>query len=118
MPTITPPPPAAIMPRAASRLQRKVPVRLTSITARHCSSDMSTMGLGDSTPALQTTTSIAPSAVVAWAKPVRTESSLDTSTRTATAGHPAAVISSTIPPAVSGSLRYPSATAAPWAASS
>src|SRR5919198_1798803 len=116
--TIAPRAPAARMIRAASRVQRKTPVRLTAMTFSHSASGMSTTSKGASTPALLTTRSRPPKASRASAKARATSSSTVTSIATGNARPPAASMASAIARASSTLPRWLMATAAPWAASS
>ena len=94
--------PRRIISRAASRAQRKEPVRLTPITVFHCSSDMSVTGASRCSPAFETRMSIVPQArSIAW-NIARTSSSRATSARTAMASTPCFVISATTASAASG----------------
>ena len=88
------------MMRAASRVQRKVPVRLTMMTFSHSSSGMSTSSKGFSIPALLTSRSRPPNASRASAKPRWTSASTVTSISTGTARPPAASMAATIARAV------------------
>src|SRR4051794_78182 len=116
--TMAPSVPSERMMRAASRVHRKVPVRLTEITFSHSSSGMSTRWKGFSTPALLTSRSSPPKASRASAKPRWTSASTAMSISTGTARPPAVSMAATIARAWSTLPRWLMATAAPWAASS
>src|SRR3954469_16643998 len=119
MNTSTPLASTARSPRAASRAQRKAPVRLVSMTRRQSASSMSTRVRWDSTPALATRRSTgAPSSSRARENAATTESSSVTSSGVVMARPPAAVTPSAISRALSSLSRWSITTAAPCAASS
>ena len=100
--TIDPPLPASIIAGMTARSVRQVPVRLTSMTVFHCSSESSHSRPQLSTPALATRTSRRPNCSTASATRARTAASSRMSTTRESALRPSASISRTVSARSSG----------------